>query len=173
MAVDGDPRRLAAPAVDALRRLDDALAVSRIETGEQLLDDSVASRRYALSLVAAFAALALALAAVGLYGVLALRVAERRRELGIRQALGARRADLVRLVLGRGLALVAVGLAVGLAASAALARLLASALYQIHPLDLPTFATVPLALLAAAVLASYLPARRAGRVAPAEALRDG
>jgi ABC-type antimicrobial peptide transport system permease subunit len=132
---------------------------------------ALATRRYALVLAGAFAASALALAATGLYGVVAYVAAQRRRELGVRVALGARAADVRRLVLGRGLAPAALGLAAGLAGALAAGRVLAAQLYGVRPTDPATFAAVAALLAAVAVAAAWAPARRAARTDPAEVLR--
>ena len=122
-------------------------------------------------LVAMFALLALLLAAIGVYGVLAYLVAQRTREIGLRIALGARRTSVVRLVVGQALRLSIAGVAIGVAAAAALAPTIRSQLFGVTPRDPSTMIAVPLALLAIATLASYLPARRATRVDPLIALR--
>jgi hypothetical protein len=127
--------------------------------------------RYMVGLLGTFALLALALAAVGLYGVLAYTVTRRTREMGIRVALGARPASVVRLVLAQGLRFTIVGLALGLASAAALTRVMRSMLFGVTPLDPVTFGGVAVLLAAVAVTASYVPARRASRVDPAVALR--
>lgn len=128
--------------------------------------------RMGAGLLAAFGLLGLALACVGLYGVVAYAVARRRREVGIRRAIGAGGADVLRLVVGEGMALVGVGLALGIALALAATRLLQSLLYGVSATDPLTFATVPLLLAAVALAANLLPARRATRVAPVEALRS-
>ncbi|MGH7575412.1 MAG: FtsX-like permease family protein [Longimicrobiales bacterium] len=122
--------------------------------------------------LAAFAGLALLMAAVGLYGVLAFSVAERTREIGIRVALGADSGDVLGLVVGRGLALAGAGTAIGLAAALALTRLLSGLLFDVTPGDPVTFADIAVLLLAVATLATWLPARRAAALDPVEALRS-
>jgi ABC-type antimicrobial peptide transport system permease subunit len=122
-------------------------------------------------LVGAFALVALALAAIGLYGVMAYSVRERTQEIGIRMALGATASSVLRLVLGDALRLVAIGVAAGLIAAGALTRLVERLLYQVQPLDPWTFAATSLVLLAVATVASYVPARRGMRMAPTDALR--
>jgi ABC-type antimicrobial peptide transport system permease subunit len=138
---------------------------------EELFANTVATRRYGLGVAAAFAAAALVLAATGLYGVVAYVTVQRRREFGVRVALGARGADVRRLVLGRGLAPALVGVGVGLAVALAGARVLASQLYEVRPADPLTYLGVGVLLVAVAAAASWGPARRAARVAPLEALR--
>ena len=115
--------------------------------------------------------MALLLSAIGLYGVVAYQVTLRTREIGIRMAVGAHPADVLRMVLGQGLALTMVGVGIGLAASVGLARAMARLLYGVSPTDLPTYATASLLWLAVAFAACYLPARRAARVDPTVALR--
>jgi putative ABC transport system permease protein len=122
-------------------------------------------------LLMAFAAVALALAAVGIYGVLAYLVSQRTQEIGVRLAIGADRAQVLAMVMRQGLLLSLGGIAVGLAAALLLTRLMQSLLYQVQPLDPVTFVTVPLILLGVTAVASYVPARRATRVSPLIALR--
>jgi ABC-type antimicrobial peptide transport system permease subunit len=131
----------------------------------------VAPRRFSFLLLGAFAAAATLLAALGLYGVISYLVAQRTREIGIRMALGACTADLLRLVMGRGAALAGIGTAAGLVAAFALTRLIQGMLYGISPTDPVAFASVALLLGAVTMLATYLPARRAARVQPMASLR--
>jgi predicted permease len=159
-----------AAASRAVRAVDPGLPV-RTRRIEEVFERAVADRRYALVLAGAFGAAALALAAAGLYGVVAYVAAQRRRELGVRVALGARAGDVRRLVLGRGLAPAALGLGAGLAGALAAGRLLAAHLYGVRPGDPATFAGVALALGAVAFAAAWAPARRAARVDPASVLR--
>jgi ABC-type antimicrobial peptide transport system permease subunit len=139
------------------------------------MDGSRAQPRFILLLLGVFSAAALVLAIIGIYGVLAYSVAQRRQELGIRLALGAEKTDILRLVVGYGLTLAAAGIAIGLAASLVLSWLMASFLsgflYKVGARDLTTFVLAPVAFLVIALLASYLPARRATQVDPNEALR--
>jgi ABC-type antimicrobial peptide transport system permease subunit len=122
-------------------------------------------------LFGAFAAIALMLAAVGLYGVIAYAVSQRTQEIGVRVALGAQARDVVRLILGQGALLAGIGIVIGLAGALAVTRTLRTMLFGVSPLDLATFVGVSLSLGAIALLASYVPARRAARVDPVEALR--
>jgi putative ABC transport system permease protein len=138
---------------------------------ESYLQASLAERTFTLLLLGLFGSLALLLAAVGIYGVISYAVNLRTREVGIRMALGAQRRDVVAMVLRQGLTLIGAGLAVGFLASLALTRLLASLLYEVRPTDLATAGVVAVLLAAVALLASYVPARRATRVDPMVALR--
>jgi putative ABC transport system permease protein len=131
----------------------------------------LADRRFLLLLVGLFAAAALVLAAVGIYGVVAFSVTRRTQEIGIRMALGARRNNILGLVLGEGARMAALGVLIGTGASLAIARLMSSLLFGISPTDPPTFLTLAVLLSLAALLASYIPARRAMRIDPMVALR--
>jgi predicted permease len=168
---EGDPRALAAPLRALVRELDPSLPLAGVRPMSDVVAGALATPRLAGWLLALFAGLALALSAVGIYGLLAYLVSQRRTEMGIRIAIGAPRASVLWLVLGQGLRLAGAGLALGMAAALALTRLLASLLHGVEPRDPATFAAAPLALLAAALLASYLPARRATRVDPSVVLR--
>lgn len=165
-----DPAVAMVAARRTVRDVDPGLPV-RTHRLEEVFAGAVAGRRYALVLAGAFGAAALALAAAGLYGVVAYVAAQRRRELGVRVALGARAADVRRLVLGRGLAPAALGLAGGLVAALAAGRVLAAQLYGVGAADPVTYAAVALALGTVAVLAAWGPARRAARADPAAVLR--
>ena len=137
----------------------------------EVVSTALATPRLTGFLLGAFAAIALALAAVGIYGVLAYLVSQRTHEIGIRLAIGANRSQVLTMILRQGLVLAAVGIAVGLVAAFALTRLMASLLYQVRAADPLTFVAVPLMLVVVALIASYLPARRATRVSPVIALR--
>jgi putative ABC transport system permease protein len=167
----GDPAGLIAAARREVAALDRNVLISGIATMEQRLAGSVAARRFNLVLLGLFAALALALAAVGLYGVLGYIVAERTREIGVRMALGAERHGVLALVIRQGLVLAAAGVGIGLLAAFAASRLLRNWLFGITPTDPLTYVAIPLALLLVALLSSWLPARRATRVDPVVALR--
>jgi predicted permease len=164
-----------APILDALRaeaeRLDPALPLFHVRTLAESLDGQLSDRRQGTLLVAIFGALALLLAAVGLYGVVAYAVAGHTREIGVRMALGAARRDVVALFVGRGARLALIGLAVGLVLSAGLTRLLVGMIFGVGPTDAATFAAVAALLVTVALAASWLPARRAARIDPMEALR--
>jgi len=160
------------PAVrGALRSLDANAPVYDIQTIEQLLNDSLGSRRFNIFLLGGFAGIALLLASVGLFGVMAYLVSQRTREIGIRLALGAQPRDVFRLVIGRGMLLALAGLAIGVAAAFGLARFLETLLYQIKPTDPLAFTVAPGLLLGVALLACYAPARRAMNVDPMIAIR--
>jgi putative ABC transport system permease protein len=166
----GDPQALVAPLLAVAGELAPAAALE-VATLSSRLSDSVSQARFAAATLASVALLAVALAAIGLYGVLSYNLSRRRRELGVRGALGADRGAIVRLVLRQGLLVTAAGLALGLAGAAALARLLASLLFGVTPLDPVAFAAAPVLLLAVAAGACLLPAWRAASVPPTEALR--
>jgi putative ABC transport system permease protein len=167
-----DPAALTAGIRSTVLALDSNRPVYDVATMEERLATSVADRRFNLLLLGLFALVALLLAAVGLYGVLAYTVSERTHEIGIRMALGARRESVLGLILRQGVMLVAAGLAAGLLASLLLGRVLAGSLYGVPSTDPVTFAAIPLALLAVALVSSWLPARRATQVDPTVALRQ-
>src|ERR1700683_2234984 len=137
-----------------------------------ILDRSLASHRFSADLVGGFAGMAVLLASIGIYGFLAYMVGQRSREIGIRMALGARQDDILKMFLRKGIALAGVGIVAGLVVSASTASLMSSLLYGVRPNDPAVFLIVPLLVFAAAVLASYLPARRATKVDPMIALRE-
>jgi putative ABC transport system permease protein len=166
-----DPHGLAAAAREAVYRVDGDQPVGRIRTLEEILAASVAGRRFQMMLLAAFAGLALALAAVGIYGVTSYSVAQRTREMGLRMALGAPRATVLKLVLREAGKLAALGLAAGLALALASTRVLRSFLYGVGSTDPATFAAVAVVLASVALLAAWLPSLRATRVDPMEAMR--
>ena len=145
--------------------------VSNIATMDQLIYDSVARSRFTAVLLAVFAALAMILACIGIYGVMAYATAQRRNEIGIRMALGAQRGDILRLVLGQGVKLALLGVVIGVAGGLALTRFLQNLLFHISAYDPLTFAGVAVLLTLVALAACYIPARRAMRVDPMDALR--
>ena len=157
----------------ALWQLDRQLPVDRIRTMDMELSNALSRRRFGVTLLGSFGVVAVLLAAVGLYGVLAFVVGQRTREIGVRMALGATARDVVRDVVGQGLRLAVIGVAAGLALAAASTRLLASLLFGTSPTDVATFAAVSLLLVVVAAAASLIPAIRASRVAPLTALREG
>ena len=168
----GSPLRLAGAIRDAVRLADPEQPVADLVTLEQLIGRQTAARRFNTTLLGVFAALAMVLALVGIYGATSYAVAQRNRELGIRLALGARPQDVVRLLVNESLGRVAVGVCLGLVLAFAATRALATMLYGVQPLDAPTFAATALLLAAVALLATWLPARRATRVDPVVALRS-
>jgi predicted permease len=167
-----DPVLLANDLRQAVRQLDPTLAVANIRPMDDIADANVSTPRFALFLVALFAALALTLAAIGIYGVISYAVSQRTHEFGLRMALGAQPGDVRRLVLRQGVKLALVGVALGLVGALALGRVLWSLLYQVRAADPLTFIAVSAIALAVAALACYLPARRATAVDPANALRS-
>lgn len=166
-----DPSSLTASIRAAVATIDNYQPIFAVHTMQELVDDSISTRRLTLVLLGIFSVLALVLAAIGIYGVMAYSVALRTQEIGIRMALGAQRQDVLRLVLGQGARIAFFGVAIGLAAAAALARLLSSLLFAVGASDPLTFAAVAVVLIAVALLACYIPARRALRVDPIIALR--
>src|SRR3984885_3656230 len=155
-----------------IQSIDPGLPVFNVSSMHDILDRSLASRRFSADLVGAFAGLAVLLASIGIYGLLAYMVSQRSREIGIRMALGARRDDILRMFLRKGVMLAGLGIVAGLVFSAATASMMASLLYGVRPHDPAVFLIVPLLLFAIAVLASYLPARRAMMVDPIIALHE-
>jgi putative ABC transport system permease protein len=170
-AATADPSTLAPVARAAVRELDASVPVFAVATLPELLRDATAPQVFVTRLLAAFAAVAVLLAAIGLYGVVAYGVARRTREVGVRIALGAKPRDVLRLVLGGGFALVALGVAAGLAAAFAATRVLDTLVYGVSPFDPITFAGATVLLMAVALLAHWVPVRRALRIDPAIALR--
>jgi putative ABC transport system permease protein len=156
----------------AVAAVDRNQAIFLITSMEDLLSDSVSTRRFTMSMLGGFSALALMLAMIGVYGVVSYTVAERTPEIGIRIALGAQGRDVLRMIMAQGLKPVVIGAAAGLVASLALSRTLSSLLYGVTATDPATFAIVAFLLSLAALLACYLPARRATKVDPMVALRD-
>jgi putative ABC transport system permease protein len=166
-----EPSSLVAAIKGEIALVDPEQAVSNIRTFEDVLDEEVAQRRLGATLLGAFAALALLLASLGIYGVLSHFVAQHTREIGVRAALGATAGDISRLVLGRGIRLALIGVALGSLGGLALTRLVSSLLYGVRATDPATFAAAAGLLVALALLACYLPARRAMKVDPATAIR--
>jgi predicted permease len=170
---DAHPLAIAGQVRDAIRSLDRNLPVSDIRTMEDVAASALSQPRFVTFLLALFAAVALTLAAVGIYGTVSLLVAERTQEMGIRLALGADQPAILRMVLGQGMLLAAAGVALGLAGAAALARTLSRVIYGVGALDPLTFVAVPMLLGLVALLACALPARRAASVDPLITLRQG
>jgi predicted permease len=167
----GDPMKLASAVRQEIRAVDADQPVSNIATMEDLLTEETGSRRLGMILLSAYAGLALLLASLGIYGVLSYLVAQQTPEIGVRMALGARPGNILRLVLRKGMIMTLLGIGVGLFAALALTRLMASLLFGVSATDPLTFAAIALLLAAVALLACYLPARRAMRVDPMVALR--
>jgi putative ABC transport system permease protein len=165
-----DPMRLANSATDVLHSLERETPVA-VTTLDELVGSTIGRQRALSILVVAFAVVALALAAVGVYGVMAYSVRERTQEIGVRMALGATTASVFRLVIGQALRLVAIGVAAGLIAAGLLTRLIERLLFGVEPLDPWTFTATALVLLAVAAVASFVPARRGMQIAPVDALR--
>ena len=170
--MNGDPKALVTAVRREVQAIDPQQPIGAIATMEENIGASLATRRLTMTLLGTFAALALLLASVGLYGVMALSVTQRTRELGIRLALGAARADVFRLVLGQGAVLIGIGLFLGLIGALATGRALASVLYGVGAVDVPALLTAIISLSAVATLACFFPARRATRVDPMVALRE-
>ena len=166
-----DPRRLTTAICQQMRELDPSLPLFNVKLMDDLLSQSLAQPRFRAALVGLFAGAALLLVMIGIYGVAAQSVALRTRELGIRMALGAQSGDVLALILGQAVRLTIAGGAIGLAAGLALRRTMAAFLFDVSPADPVTFASVFLLLFAASVLASWIPARRAVRINPVDALR--
>jgi putative ABC transport system permease protein len=166
-----NPNSLAAGVRDVIKQMDKDQYVAAIQPMTKFVAESVARRRFNALLTGVFAVVALLLASVGIFGVLNYTVAQRIPEIGLRVALGAQTRDVLRLVLGQGVRLILFGLAVGLAASFALTRVLRGMLYGVTPTDPLTFVAVSFLLASVALLACYIPARRATKVDPMVALR--
>jgi putative ABC transport system permease protein len=167
----GDPTSLRPEIRAALTQLDPELPVNFLVM-DQVLSDSLAGRRFSMMVMTAFGVCAMLLAAIGIYGVISYSVAQRTAEFGIRLALGAQTQHILKLVIGRGLGWIALGLLLGLGAGFALTRYLASLLFGISPRDPATYFAASLFLAAVALVASYVPALRATRVDPMVALRS-
>jgi putative ABC transport system permease protein len=170
---DGDPNLLVKAVQAAVWDIDKTQAFSNVRTLDQIKSDSLGSNRLRTGLLGVFAAIALTLAAVGVYGVMSYSVAQRTHEMGIRAALGATSSDLVQLVLRNGMLVALGGLIIGSFGAVGLTRFLAGLLFNTSPTDIPTMLAVAGLLAAVALLACYLPARRATRVDPIVALREG
>ncbi len=167
----GDPEAMKKTITAAIHAVDPAVALSEVETLDQIRDEALSGDRFNLLLYVSFAVIALSLAAVGIYGVMAFGVGQREHEIGVRMALGASRGRVVRMILREGAILAAIGLALGLVGAYFVGRAMQSTLYNVGSIDLGAFCAVGALLMAAALLASYLPARRAAAVDPMRALR--
>ena len=168
---NGDPRLLGPSAVRVIRGIDPLLPVSSLRSLDEVFAESIARPRMIAAAMGVFAAAALLLAALGVYGIVAYSVSQRAREFGIRVALGAHPGQIIRMVVRQNLGVVAVGLLLGLACAIPAARLLRGLLFQVGPNDPATFAAIGSALAAVAIVASYLPARRGTRIDPVETLK--
>jgi len=166
-----DPASMTAVIKQQIWKVDSRLPVTRVETMEEVSAASFAARRFNMLLLTIFSTLALVLAAVGVYGVMSYAVTQRTQEIGVRMALGAQMGDVVKLVLRGGLGLSFTGVILGLGGAYAMTRLMRSLLFAVEPTDFATFAVVTACLLGTALIACYLPARRATRVDPLVALR--
>ena len=167
----GDPRALVSASRAQLQQLDPQLPMAAVTTMDQLLADALSRSRFTMLLLGIFAAVALILASVGIYGLIAYSVTQRTQELGIRVALGAQQRDVLRLVLAHGTRLTLLGVIIGILAALGLSRLLATLLFKVSSTDPLTFAAVAALLASVALLACFIPARRATRVDPLVALR--
>jgi putative ABC transport system permease protein len=168
----GDPSALADPIRRVVQAIDPTQPVFDVELLEHKVSLSLAERRERAAVLGAFAALALLIAVVGIYGVMSYSVARRTHEIGIRMALGAERSDVLGMVVASGLRMAAFGVAIGLAGALLVTRVLKTFLYGVEPTDATTFVSVSAILAASAFFASYLPARRAATVDPMSALRQ-
>jgi len=167
----GDPAEMIGTVRQTVQQLDPDQVPTEAATMQDVMADSIQTRRFSMFVLGAFAALALCLAAVGIYGVMSYVVAQRTHEIGIRIALGARLGNILRLIVGNALWLAGVGIVLGAVGAFGLTRLMKSLLFGVVPTDLPTFIVVCLSLVVVALVASYLPARRATKVDPLVALR--
>jgi putative ABC transport system permease protein len=172
LRTSADPVSTAAIVRHEVARLDRDQPISDVRTMDERIGRSLSSRRFSMVLLTLFAGLALTLAAVGIYGIVAYSVTERTHEIGVRVALGAQRRDVMAMVVGQGMAMTVAGTAIGVAAAAALARLMSSLLFGVSAVDPVTFVAIPLLLIAVALAACYVPARRATRVDPLQTLRS-
>jgi len=167
----GEPLGIAGGVREQVRAIDKDVPVTHIQTMGQVFSASVAQQRFSMLVVGLFAGLALVLATVGIYGVMAYSVTQRSHEIGVRMALGARTSQVLKLILKDGMALALLGVAIGLAGAFALTRLMTTLLFEVTPTDAMTLIVVPLILLGVALVACYIPARRATKVDPLVALR--
>src|SRR6185436_12135365 len=167
-----DPGSVSAEVERVIQSVDRDLPVFSVQTMERRLDESISPQRLAVLVLSVFAAVALALAAIGLYGVMAHAASERTHEIGVRMALGATQANVLRMVVAGGVKLTVVGTIAGACGAFVLTRSLEGLLFGVEPTDPATFAAVSILLVAVGILACYIPAWRAARIAPAEALRN-
>ena len=167
----GDPLALSNAAREAVWSLDRDLPIPKIQTMERILSERVAQRQLNMLFLGLFAMAALILAAVGIYGVMSYAVTQRAHEIGVRMALGAQAGDVLRMVIWRGVSLTLIGVALGLAGALALTRVMKNLLFNVSATDPATLALIALLLVVVALIASYIPARRATKVDPLLALR--
>jgi putative ABC transport system permease protein len=166
-----DPTRLASAVRSEVQELDPNVPVSNIKPVRQMIDERISPKRLMTYILGVFGLIALLLASIGIYGVMSYAVTQRTQEIGVRIALGAQAPDVLKLVVKKGMAMALVGVAIGLAGAYALTRVLANLLFRVSPTDLLTFAAVTISLIVVALLACYIPARRATKVDPLVALR--
>jgi ABC-type antimicrobial peptide transport system permease subunit len=167
----GDPLRFTKAVREQVQALDRNQPIALVRTMDDLVEEQVGQRRLLVILLGSFALIALLLALIGIYGIIAYSVAQRTQEMGIRRALGAQPSDILGLVVGQGLRLALVGVAIGIAGAFALTRLMSTLLFHVSATDPATFVAVALVFLLVALAASYIPARRATRIDPMAALR--
>ncbi|HEX6730359.1 MAG TPA: FtsX-like permease family protein, partial [Pyrinomonadaceae bacterium] len=172
LRTDVAPTSLSQPLREQIKAVDPDLPVFGERTLEQIVSDSLGRRKFALQVVGLFGILALLLAAVGIYGVISYSISQRTRDIGIRLALGASKGTILQWVLKQGLVLIAAGVAVGLIGAFVVTRLLRTMLFEVGPTDLVTYVGLALLLTAVALIACYIPARRATKVDPLVALRN-
>jgi putative ABC transport system permease protein len=168
---NGDPSSLSSMARSQVHSVDPNIPVTNIRTMDEIFSASIEQQRFAMLLVGLFGAVALALAAIGIYGVMSYSVLQRTHEIGVRMALGAQRTDVLKLILVQGVFISFLGVIVGLAASFALTRVMSTLLFGITPTDTMVFATVAFGIFAIGIVATYMPAWRATKVDPLLALR--
>jgi ABC-type antimicrobial peptide transport system permease subunit len=169
----GDPQQILMPVQREVRAAGPQILVGDIRTGHQIIDGGLFQAKVGVVLLSVFGLLALGLASIGLYGIMAYSVSQRKREIGLRMALGAAQASVLRLILKQGMSLVVTGVSIGFVAALFVGRLLSKMLYGVSASDPISVAGAVVVLLAVALLACYLPARWASRVDPLVALREG
>jgi putative ABC transport system permease protein len=169
---EGDPLSVLPAVKSQIQAVDSEQAIARIRTMDEVVSGSIAPRRFNMLLLGVFAALALILAAVGIYGVVSYTTAQRTHEFGVRLALGASTGDVLKLVVGQGLTLVLIGIGIGLAAAFLLTRVMSSLLFEVTSTDPVTYVSISILLAAVALFACWIPARRATTVDPMVALRQ-
>src|ERR1019366_444797 len=171
LRTEGDPTAVMSSVRRAVQEIDPREVIYNVQTLNEVVSDSLAARRFSMILLGVFAALALVLSSVGIYGVISYLVGQRTHEIGVRMALGAQPGDVLRLMIGHGARMALIGVAIGIAAAVLLTRLMANQLFGVSAHDPLTFAGGAMFLIIVAVAACYIPARRAMRVDPMVALR--